>query len=290
MKTIIVLTDFSKTARNAANAALEIAVQLRSDILLVNSYLLPFAIFSLEAEGRTMVDSSLIASASEGELKKEVRRLRSLINTKNIDDQKPNITFLSSIDSVGQTLKKLNVNMQIEMMVMGVHQTSIPVIFSAIDFEPLLEQICYPILIMPRKHKGFSIQDFVFATDLKSDDLAEIGLILKYAKTFGFRLHVCHVSDPVFIPDFIEEDKMQKFRHQIAILGEGKITFNDLKGSNVAKTLNEFTKSIGAEMLGITYNPHSFGWKLLHETHTSKLIRHQKLPLIIFPQNFLTAL
>ncbi|SFH12194.1 universal stress protein [Pedobacter insulae] len=290
MKTIIVLTDFSKAARNAANASVDIALQLRADILLLNSYLIPFAVFSMEGEGRTMVDTSLIASTSESGLKKEARRLRRLINTRNVVEQKPNITIHSSIDSIGHTLKNLNSSIQIEMLVIGVHQTSLPLIFSAIDFEPLLKQIHYPMLIMPRNHKGFLIQDFVFATDLKNEDLIALRLMRSYAKAFGFRIHVCHVSKPVFVPDFIEEDKVQKFGHHIALLGEGNITFTNLKGRNVVKTLNEFTRSIQADMIGITHNPHSFGWKLLNDTHTSKLIRHQKLPMVIFPQNFLNDL
>lgn len=70
MKKIIVLTDFSATARNAANTALNIAILLNCDVLLINSFFLPFAIFTAEAEGRSMVDTALIASASQDSLKK----------------------------------------------------------------------------------------------------------------------------------------------------------------------------------------------------------------------------
>lgn len=288
MKTIIVLTDFSKTARNAANAAIDIAIQIHSNILLVNSYLLPFAIFAIEAEGRSLVDSALIASVSEAGLKKEARRLRRLIDTKTTT--KPQVDVLSSIESVNQTIKNLDESKQISMMIMGIHHTSLPIIFSAIDLEPLLKLLKYPLLIVPKKHCDFPITNFVFATDLDHDDLSILRLIHHYAKLFKFNIHVCHVSRPVFVPDFIEEDQVRKFEHRVAMLGQGHITFTNLKGKNIAKVLNEFNRAIGADILGIIYNPHSLTYKLLNGSHTSQLAKNQKLPLFIFPSNLLENL
>jgi len=285
MKKIIVLTDFSSTARNAANAALNIATLLNCDLLLINSFFLPFAIFTAEAEGRSMVDTALIASASEDSLKKEARRLRRMINSKTELTQKPIINYLSTIESINQTIKELNETLQVSMLVMGVHRTSLPIIFSAIDIEPLLKQLKYPLLIIPKSYRNSPIKNFVFATDLGNDDIPVLRQIQEYSKKLKFDIHVCHVTKPVFIPDFIEEDKQAKFINRLAFLGHNNITFTDLKGKNVAKTLNEFNRTIGADTLGIIYNPHSFAYKLLIGSHTSQLVKHQRLPLIIFPAN-----
>lgn len=286
MKTLIVLTDFSKTARNAANASLEIAMRLNADILLVNSYLMPFALFSVEGEGRSLIDLSIIASVSEAGLKKEARRLKSLLKSKTQVVKKPQINLLSSIESITETIKNINKTTQISMMIMGVHQTSLPEIFSAIDMNSLLNELSYPLLIIPKNNPGFPISNFVFATDFNKEDLPVLRRLTQLAKIFGFQTHVCHVTSPVFIPDFLAEEKALRFERHMAILSQGAIQFTELKGKNVAKELNRFNSTIGADMLGIIHHPHSLGYKLFHNGHTAKLIKHQKLPLLIFPGNF----
>lgn len=290
MKTLIILTDFSKTARNAATTALEIAIQLHSNVLLVNSYLLPLAIFSAEAEGRALMDSALIAAVSETGLKKEARRLKRLLNAKSDLIQKPEINILSAIDSVNQTVQTLSKSMQISMMVVGAHHTWLPFIFSAIDLKQLLAQLNYPLLIIPKNHSGITIKNFVFAADFGTDNHPLLHHLLDYAKLFNFQIHLCHVSPSVFIPDFIEEDKVANFERYIAILGQGKISFTVVKSNHVAKAINACCVAIGADLLGIIYHPHGMGWKMLHENHSAKLIRNQKLPLIIFPTTCLAPI
>lgn len=287
MKTIIVLTDFSKIARDAANSAIEIACQLDLSILLINSYQLSFAIFAAEAEGRSIVDSALIASVSESGLKKEARRLRRLIDKKTAVTSKPKVTTFASSESIAQTIKNLNHSYEISIMIVGMHHSSLPAIFSAVDFEPLLKQLNYPLLVIPRNYRGSPIANFVFATNLGHEDLSFLRLIQPYAKKFKFSIHVCHIAKPVFVPDFIEEDRLMKFERNLAMLGNGKITFTVLKGTNTAKLLQQFNSSIGADILAIIYNPHSLIYKLFNGTHTSKLAKNQKLPLLIYPSSLL---
>ena len=287
MKTIIVLTDFSKASRNAANSAIKIAEQFHLDILLVHSYLFPFASSLAVAEGRSLVDSSLLASDSQVGLKKEVRRIKRLMDKNTNSSFKPIIKVYSSIESVPQAISKLAGSFEISLMIIGSHHTTYPSIFSAIDIETLLDNQHCPILIVPKHHSCNHISDLVFATDLHHDSLKLLRSIKTYAKAYHFRIHVCHVSKPVFVPDFIEEDKISKFTANVAFMGRNNITFTDLKGRNVGRALDEFNQTIGADMLAIIYNPHSFAYKLLHGDHTSKLVKKQKLPLLIVPSTLL---
>lgn len=286
MKTLIVLTDFSKTAHNAANIALEIAIQLDSDLLLVNSYILPLAVFAAEAEGRSPLDSSLFASASEDELKKETKRLYKRLNRKVGMSRKPLINFLSTIDSVNQTLKTLDESLEIAIIIMGNHKSSLPTFFSAIDIDLLMESIACPLMVIPKNFKGFPIENFVFATDLDKNDLTLWQWIRANLGTFHFDIHVCHVSQPAFIPNFNEENKVMCFEHQVAMLGKKSISFTNLEGKNIARTINEFNDLVNADMMGLVYNQHSFLWKLFNETHIAKLFKNHQLPLLIFPPDF----
>ncbi|MBB5638388.1 MULTISPECIES: universal stress protein [Pedobacter] len=89
-KTILVLTDFTKSALNATDYALFLAVQLKTNMLLFHSYY----ISGSEFESSQIVDYELLAQISKLNLEKEMNRLNTVINadTKNF---KPRIDYLS---------------------------------------------------------------------------------------------------------------------------------------------------------------------------------------------------
>jgi len=70
-KTILVLTDFTNSALNAADYALFLASQLKTNILLYHSYYIP----STESECLQITNYGLLAETSKSNLQKEMNRL-----------------------------------------------------------------------------------------------------------------------------------------------------------------------------------------------------------------------
>jgi nucleotide-binding universal stress UspA family protein len=94
-KTIIVLTDFTKSALNAADYALFLAVQLKTNILLFHSYYISVS----ELESLQINDYHSLAQTSKSNLKKEMNRLNSSIKT-SPSNFKPEIDYLSEGGSI----------------------------------------------------------------------------------------------------------------------------------------------------------------------------------------------
>jgi len=283
MKTILVLTNLSKSAKNAANVALTIAAKTNANVLLLNSYLAPFAILSSEAEGRTMENYELIEKISEKELIKETKRLRKrLASMANLSHQ-PTINFVNSTDSLTHAIKHILHSYQVSLIVMGARSTALASLFSAVDLNGLLHNIHCPLLLVPSKYQAATVKNLVYATDLAAVDKTYIQQIANYAEMYQFHVHVCHVSAPAFIPDFKEEDEVTSFLSAIQRQEFGHLSFAHVQGKDVAKTLDQLCKKVGADALCVTYRPHGFSWQLLHQSTANKLTKNQQLPLVIMP-------
>lgn len=89
-KTILVLTDFTNSALNAADYALLLAVQLKTNIILFHSYFISVS----EFESSQITDYALLAQISRSNLEKEKNRLNLAVKTAE-DSFIPRIDYLS---------------------------------------------------------------------------------------------------------------------------------------------------------------------------------------------------
>ena len=90
-KTILVLTDFTNSALNAADYALFLAVQLKTNILLFHSYYICVS----EHESLQITNYELLAQSSKSRLEKENNRLKIAMKA-SAHDFEPRIDYLSA--------------------------------------------------------------------------------------------------------------------------------------------------------------------------------------------------
>lgn len=100
-KTILVLTDFTKSALNAADYALFLAGQLKTNILLFNSYYVPA--MESEFESLQINDYRSLAQTSKSNLEKEMNRLNNSIKTSK-SNFKPEIDYLSEGGGIAENV------------------------------------------------------------------------------------------------------------------------------------------------------------------------------------------
>ncbi|TCC93088.1 universal stress protein [Pedobacter hiemivivus] len=98
-KTVIVLTDFTKSALNAADYALFLAVQLKTNILLFHSYYISVS----ELESLQINDYQSLAQTSKSNLEKEMNRLNNSIKT-STTNFKPEIDYLSEGGGIAENV------------------------------------------------------------------------------------------------------------------------------------------------------------------------------------------
>jgi nucleotide-binding universal stress UspA family protein len=145
-KTILVLTDFTKSALNAADYALFLAVQLKTNVLLFHSYYISVS----ELESLQITNYSLLAQTSKSNLKKEMNRLNSIIKA-STSNFKPEIDYLSEGGGIaGNVCRIIDEKPNILMLVMsGFKARSYDDFLFGTEINAVVKKARCPVVIVP---------------------------------------------------------------------------------------------------------------------------------------------
>jgi len=145
INTIMVLTEMDKSAKIAAEYALTLAQELKTNILLYNSFLSqssPFEPMSGDTHATTIIQNSY------DYLEKEVKRLQGILNS-NQASFNPHIFYLSEegelADNIFQVLKKESIMMIVKGGCFEHEEDDL----LGIAFQTILKRVRLPILIVP---------------------------------------------------------------------------------------------------------------------------------------------
>src|ERR1700679_4383599 len=123
MKNILVLTDFSKNAENAAEAGLKLCSKLRANLLLFNTYVTnsaaPFVGEPWEAEDLIWGEDD-----SKDNLNKTAAQLKSLANQLDQNDYRPLILCDNGEGKLGTVIPDIIHKQKVEMVVMGARSSN----------------------------------------------------------------------------------------------------------------------------------------------------------------------
>ena len=152
MKTILVLTDFTRRSEHAAEFALEIAFKIRGEILLYNAFYAP-QVVSLESGVYPYYeDYSAIEQECLHEMEKIVRKLGKKFTTQH-GVPPPPIRLLNEPGKLGDKVHEITMRKDIWMIVMGDKSKEGPVsrfIFGS-NSNAVIDNASCPVLLIPEK-------------------------------------------------------------------------------------------------------------------------------------------
>lgn len=230
MKTLLVPHDFSPSAENALNYAIELASYLSAKLVLLNVSLFPvmspdmnLMVFSFDE----MKEDGLTA----------LRRLSEQIREKN-----PSLVVdcRSELGDVGSTIEDYAKKEETDLIVMGISRQDSTLVktlvgSNAVDVSRHVDK---PVLIVPEGVKFHKVQNVVFASDY--DEKVETGTLLirvKYfSSLFNAMLHVLHVmpeghglsQKEAAVDDYIEH-QLQGTEHRTWLVNEKRVAPGILK-------------------------------------------------------------
>ncbi len=268
MKTIILATDFSSTATNAANYAVKLAEKIHADILLMNVFeILPNygeMIIDVNVENLTK-DATSDLQALKDEL---IRNTKTFINIKTTvrlgmffnelaalcDEVKPYAVVLGS---QGKTAA--------ERFFLGGH-----VLHSIRDLN-------WPIIAVPPKAHFKEIYRIGLAYDFKAAiDETIITQILRTTNDFNAEIHVLNAEkEAEFNADYILmsgnlERSLKPFH----------LKYHFLASNDADESIINFVDKNYINLLIIMPKHHNIFDKILHKSHSKELILHSHVPIL----------
>lgn len=287
MKTLLVLTDFSKNAKHAAESAAWLAEKMHASLLLWNCYAkVPVMPGYL---GGAVLAETLVGSAEGTDKLYQMTLQLEDFMTDTGEDYKPKLLTRYREGGFQEELARELREEVFEMIVIGAPtDCAIEHIFTGSHTYRVIETANCPVLVVPSRAGLYQLDKVVFATDFEPDDLKAIRYLLELSQTLGFGIEVVHV---IVNGDEDQRDLAQReaaFNRQLAKLKSPAIACKEIRGKEVVGRLNRISKQTGADMLAMTHHQYSFFKRLFSDSIAKKELAHQKIPLLVFPIKYRT--
>lgn len=283
MKTILILTDFSKNARNATDVSAQIARQIGADILLLNVCFENPYIPSIQTAPWKPGNPGPGQSQDTTLLDQEAFRLTEKMSSRNSRLKMPEIYVANAEGTLTENVHNIMQKRAIALLVMGVHKKHHPdCLFVNHDLEMIKKGIC-PVLLIPEGSRLPQIKSLVFVTRLDPDDLTGIKLLADIFKNLNCVIHIVYVSQNDSLVD--RQTELCDFRKELSRLHLGQVVFEQLDGDNAMDQVIKYSKQLRAGILAIPYKKHSFAWYLMHENSAKQWINTTQMPLLVLPES-----
>jgi len=276
MKTLLVLTDFSKAAEFAASYACILAEQLKSStIVLYHSY--QVAIPVSEAVAFANDEEAMHQTSLQG-LKDLEIQIKEKVSQGVTIRQRTDMSGLSDINSIAKEEGA-------ELIVMG---TSNKTKFEEIFLGSVAITVCkssdYPVVLVPASVEMQPVKQIVFACDMKEVEktipVANFKMVLD---TFKVPLTVLNVDgeDKHFTPETTSIETVTLH----GILKDYNANYFNITNEDVVKGIIEFTKLNHAAIVLLILKRHNFIESLFYRSVTRKLAYETPSPLLVLRES-----
>ncbi|MBV8254910.1 MAG: universal stress protein [Chitinophaga sp.] len=273
MKTILVPTDFSDIAFNAATYAIDMAHAMGVErVVLYHAYELIVPIPDVPTAVPMVNADDLRVSSLEG-LDKMKKDLQPMAGDK--------VTLLSRADNtlLAATINDVCKEEEVDLIIMGITGGSkLEEILVGSNTIDVVKHTTTPVLIIPAVARFKPIEKIVFACDMRHVvDTTPVGLLKKLLNTFHAELHVINIDHESkhFTPDTPFETLM------LDTLLEGyNPIYHFLDNTNIVAGIVDFAEANHADLILTIPKKHGLFESIFKRSSTSKLAFKTHVPLL----------
>jgi nucleotide-binding universal stress UspA family protein len=266
MRHIILLTDFSETARHAAAFALNMFYGKDVRFYLFHAYDVEFS-----GSPYIMRVKEEIAEESRKGLKRELAALHSDFPNRRIE-------IASRFGPLVEVLiKEINdANIEPDLLVMGCRgESALENFLLGSNAFDVIKHVHLPILAIPRNAPVQKPKKMVFATDLKAIDQDMARPLFDLVSSFDSELLFVNVMEDDYINRLDAEEKIAGF------FPGARLSFYFLEDTDVCKSVCTFTEEQDGDMLVLVRHNYSFFERIFHPSITKKMVLHPQFPMFI---------
>jgi nucleotide-binding universal stress UspA family protein len=269
MKTILAPTDFSASSLNAVNYAADLAGNINAKLVLFHAIPFPIAVSEISVPEEFIDDMLETGQRDMDELIERVQsRTRGRIS----------ITPEIAIGKVEHEIEKISARERPLVIVMGIRsgKSFERVLLGSSTFH-IINQVCFPTLIIPDGVRFREIKSIGMACDLKRTEKdLPYETIKEWLYLFKSNLEIINIA-----PEDVNL-KADQMTNAISLqnhLNIFKPRFHFLTGENIAEELNDFVKMHALDLLIIFPRKHGIS-KLLYKKESKSIITHNQVPIL----------
>ncbi|MFT3949628.1 MAG: universal stress protein [Agriterribacter sp.] len=274
MKTIIIPTDFSPTALNATNYAVDMALALNAAVLLLHVYQVPVSYNNNMDVPLPIIDINQMEEINKEKIQTLKEQLEHITSGKIKIDTDVRMGMLTEeLEELSETVKPFAIVMgnkgggAVERLLVGSSTLS------------AIKNLKWPIIVVPSGATFSGIRKIGFACDLKKiKETTPVAYLKEWAKAFDAELGVLNVD---YNKDSFSEEIKSKTALLQSLLGEGvKTGFFFINNEDVETGINEFAENNNLDLLIVVPRKHNLFERLFQKSHASELVFHSHIPIL----------
>jgi nucleotide-binding universal stress UspA family protein len=268
MKTILVATDFSSSARNAARYAADMAFAINADILLLHVYQTT-VYYSESSIAMSEEDSRRDAEISINELKEQL--FLQTCGQRNIETEVRPGTFYEELKVVCDRINPYAV-------VMGSQGTTAPErFFFGSHTVHAMKHLMWPLISVPPEAIFSPVKKICLACDFsKVVETIPDNEIKSLVNEFNAELYIINTGKKqVYNPDIVFEYGLLQ-----EMLKPLRPHYQFIPGGNIDEAIINFAEKNHIDLLVVIPKQHDLLDKLIHKSHTRQLALHSHVPVL----------
>lgn len=270
MKNILVPTDFSKSAENALDYAIEIAKLTGSDLVLFHAYQLP------------LETGEVPITPSTEEIEEQI--IKSLKNSERYITGKGAGIKVRSEYKCGFPVEEISLcaeKNKVDLIVMGLHGAGFlkEKLIGSVATVLIKSSRC-PVMVINQNVKFKSLKKIVFAfdyTEMKYKDV--LAPVIDFASLFKSHIFIFNVVKPQLQPvsSVSKAADGMKLAHA---LGDTEHSFHYSENEDITEGINKFIMDNEIDLVVMVPHKHSPLHNLFNPSQTRKMAFHTRIPLL----------
>lgn len=282
MKRLLISTDFSDRATHAAEYGFYLGRQIKSNIILLNGFIVPAEMPQATRIAWPMDDYTSLKIESINHLKDLKVHLKS---KKNAGGFQPTISCISEAGTVVDLVNDIDASESIDLVIIGTHgSTGLNTLLLGNNCQKLIDGIFRPLLMVPPEAKIAPIKKIAFATDFKhpKEDIVSFHKLVSIAMLLNAEILIVYIyNDTDYSSEFTEwvNNSLLKLSHKSYY---PHINSTSILNSQTENGLDCLSEHGQIDMLSMVHRPQNFIESLITGSDTQKMADHISIPLLIF--------
>lgn len=273
MKTIIVPTDFSSVSLNAVTYALDMAVLIDAQIVLLNTFTAPVSYTEAPVSPATTINIDDIRKSSEVQL----NNLRDELV--RVTDGLVKVHTETRIGNTVDVLEEMCSSIKPFAVVMGSHgSTGMERLIMGSTTLSVIRHLRHPVIVVPPGTQYKQIRRIGLACDFK--DVVETipaEYIKRIVEEFNAELFVLNVN-----PEGEKYDRETPLESAWldTLLGDIKPNYYFLQRDDVVEGINEFAETHNLDVVMVIPKKHNLLESIFHKSRSKELVKHSHIPIL----------
>ena len=268
MKTIIVPTDFSSTARNAFLFAQELASFLNSQLIVIHAY-------------HPGTDSTQFFNTALGNNEVALKREQLDNFVKRNAIEASNVKSDLILGFAADEIVALSKEGEERLIVMGMTGEGglLEKTFGSISSHVSQKSEC-PVLLIPAKVQFAGIRNIAYTSEYEGADDALFEQILSFASIFKASIHLVQVNSEkeegdIILEDLVAQSTFEKHAPELTY------QLAHITGDTVWEGLSAYVMEHQIDMVVMVTRKRNFWERLLHQSTTKQVVERATFPVMV---------